>query len=137
MAEAAPVLRVSREYTDIIAPEMLEMADELREDFYDRSITDEERAAYGEQVIELSSRIEDKTEEKKAMSKMLGDEIKAAGKERRDVLATLKRKVVSQPDTIRVFKDFDNLRIHEYNSKGERTLTRRMRPEERQTQITE
>jgi hypothetical protein len=36
------------------------------------------------------------------------------------------------PDTISVFFDRDNLKVHEYNSKGERTLVRKMKPEEAQ-----
>jgi len=132
---AEPALRVSREYGDTIDVNLLEMADESRPGTYQRPITEEERGSFGEQVIKLSSTIEDKTEEKKAITQKYSAEIKASKVELRGVLKTLKQGTITEDTNIAVFYDWDNLMVNAYNHLGERQERRRMTPQERQMQI--
>lgn len=135
MSEPAHKLKVSREYGETMPIESLGMADAVRTDTYDRAITEEERASYGEKVVELSMEVDNKEDEKKATVKMFSDDIKAAKTERKDVLKIMKKGTIETADKIHTFYDFETAKVHEYNSIGERVAVRRMKPEERQLNI--
>lgn len=135
MGDTARSLKVSREYGETMPVDSLHLADAIRSDTYERTITEEERASYGEKVIELSMEVDNKEDEKKATVKMFSDDIKAAKEQRKEVLKTLKKGTVETADKIHTFYDFDNAKVHEYNSNGERVIVRRMKPEERQLNL--
>lgn len=135
MAEAVKSLSVSREYKDTIDIALLGSSDDMRMDTYDRKITEEERIAFGESVIKLSSHIEDVTEEKKAQTKMYNEDIKDATTERREILKKLKRGKTEQADKLYTFYEDENATAHVYNSIGERVMVRRMNSEERERQM--
>lgn len=135
MAEPATSLRVSREYGETMPMEMLAGADSIRTDTYFRKISDDERVAYGEEVVSLSATVEDKQEEKKQTVKMFQEDIKHATTKRREILKIMKSGEVEVLGGVHTFYDFDNLKVHEYNERGERIATRRMRPDERQLQL--
>lgn len=128
---------MSREYGETMPVEELESADSVRTDTYQRPITEEERASYNELIVELSMKVDDKEEEKKATVKMFSEEIKDLKARRKDSIKTVKAGTIETVDTLRTFYDFDAAKVHEYNSKGERVLVRRMKPEERQMHIKE
>ena len=110
------------------------MADDIKHDTYERDITDEERVAYGESVIQLSGKIEDSQEEKKAQTKMFNEDIKLNTVERREILKKLRRGKTEQADKIHVFYDDASAMAYSYNSLGERVGARRMNAEERERQ---
>lgn len=120
-----------REYGETMDMDMLHMADETRTDVYDRTITDDERASYGEEVAQLTNRILDDQDEKKATTKMFNDQIKANEGRRKEVARILKRGTVMTDTTVSTFFDRQTMKVHEYNALGERILSRKMRPEER------
>ena len=124
-------MQVVREYGDTMDIDTLHMADETRHDTYDRQITEDERVSFGEEVVQLSNKILDDQDEKKAQAKMLGDQIKANEARRKDVARILKRGTVTTDTKVSTFFDRATLKVHEYNSLGERILTRKMRPDER------
>lgn len=128
-------MRVSRQYEETMDRDMLTMADNTRLDTYDRVITEDERIAYGEEVITISQKVEKDKDEKKEMAKMLGDQIKDGEDRRRDILKMLAKGAVPTDTTIYTFMDPENYRVHEYNSLGERIITRKMKASERQLTI--
>lgn len=131
MGETAKELSVVREFGDTMDLDTLHMADETRTDVYDRTITDDERASYGEEVAQLTNRILDDQDEKKATTKMFNDQIKANEGRRKEVARILKRGTVLTDTTVSTFFDRQTMKVHEYNALGERILSRKMRPEER------
>ena len=130
-------MRVSREYGETMDLDQLAMADQTRQDHYERDITEQERSSFGEEVVALTLESEDKADEKKAYVKMLGDEIKLANARRRDVVKMLKRGQVTTATEVSTFFDHETLKVHEYNSIGERISIRTMKPAERQTFLRE
>jgi hypothetical protein len=132
MAEAAQTLRVSRTYSETIDVELLELADDIRHDTYMRDITEDERVSYNESILSLSEQIYRKEDEKKAMMKMLADELKALKASHKAAVKISFSGQIEEADKIATFLDHDTRTAHEYNSKGERITKRRLRPEERQ-----
>lgn len=128
-------LMVSREYGDTMDPDMLHLANGTRDDSYYRPITEDERNASNEDVVSMSHEIESLEDSKKETMKQFTDQIKEIKGERKERLRRLKEGTVEEFDTIHVFMDHDNAKVHEYNSKGERILVRTMKPAERQTRI--
>lgn len=131
MADAAERLSVVREYGETIDVDMLNLADETRIDVYDRTITDDERASYGEEVGSLTNKILDTQEEKKAQTKMYNDQIKADETRRKEVARILRRGTVTTDTKVSTFFDRTKMKVYEYNSLGERIMSRNMKPEER------
>lgn len=123
------------EYGDKMDLDRLVLATSTRTDTYRRPISEAERASYAQEVTDLSIEIEDKEAEKKETMKMYSDGIKDAKERRRTAITTLKSGVVEVADTIYTHIDAETMRVHEYNSAGERILTRRMKPSETQTTI--
>lgn len=127
-----PQLRVSREYGDTMPVEQLAVSDETRQSTYTRQITEDERNSFNQEIVDLSVEESALIVEKKATMKHLNGEIKLKREFINTNLDRVRTGQMEVPDTISVFFDRDNLKVHEYNSKGERTLVRKMKPEEAQ-----
>lgn len=115
--------------------DQLVLAPSQRTDTYRREITEEERNSYNQEIADLSVLIDDKEDEKKATVKMLGDEIKMSKASRKVAITAVKSGGIEVVDSIFSFADYKENKVHEYNSKGERILTRHMKPNERQTPV--
>jgi len=135
MSEPVINMIASRKYGEKMEPEMLKLANDTRLDTYDRKITQDERAAYGESVIADSTKIEDLKDEKKETMKMYSSDIKSLTSTLKDTLKTLKKGSVETSDTLHIFFDHEEMKVNEYNSLGERTTVRRMNPQERQLRM--
>lgn len=133
MAEPASNLRVSREYGDTIDVEMLQVANEIKMERYYRPVTEDERVALGEQLINLSTKLEDVEEEKKATTKMFNDQIKEIKASKKAALTPLRSGQMEEADAISYFMDPETHSVHGYNPKGKRVIVRRMTPEERKS----
>lgn len=133
-------MRVQREtpalvFEDHMPMDQLILAPSQRTDTYTRPITEEERNSLNQEIADLTIRIDDKEDEKRAQVKLYNDELKADKERRKDASKSIRTGVTQVVDTIYAYPDFGNNKIHEYNSKGERILTRRMKPSEAQTSI--
>ena len=126
--EDAPVV-----FGETMPLDQLVLAPSQRTDTYRREITEEERNSYNQEIADLSVLIDDKEDEKKATVKMLGDEIKMSKASRKVAITAVKSGGIEVVDSIFSFADYKENKVHEYNSKGERILTRRMKPNERPT----
>ena len=131
MADAAERLSVVREYGETIDVDMLNLADETRLDVYDRTINEEERASYGEEIGSLTNKILDTQEEKKEQVKSYNESIKLNEARRKEVAHILRRGTVPTDTKVSTFYDRQRMEVHEYNGLGERILTRKMKPAER------
>lgn len=140
MENGNAAMRVQQEDTPVVFGEtmsldQLVLAPSQRTDTYRREITEEERNSYNQEIADLSVLIDDKEDEKKATVKMLGDEIKMSKASRKVAITAVKSGGIEVVDSIFSFADYKENKVHEYNSKGERILTRRMKPNERQTPV--
>lgn len=128
-------LRVAREYGDTIPVELLGSADATRIDSYYRPITEDERACHNQDIADLTVKITDVEEEKKASNKSFAEDIKAKKAARSVSVKVVKSGQVEVVDTIHTYMDYDRLMVYEYNTQGHITGSRRMTPKERQMKI--
>lgn len=111
------------------------LAPSTRTDIYFRPITDDERNSFNQEITDTTIRISDKEAEKRKTAKMFRAELKAMREGRAEAIKAIKSGQTEVLDTIHAFPDYENNTVHEYNSRGERILSRRMKPSERQTSI--
>lgn len=133
-------MRVQREtpalvFEDRMPMDQLILAPSQRVDKYTRPITEEERNSFNQEIADLTIRIDDKEDEKRAQTKMYNDDLKADKESRKAASKSIRTGMMEVADTIYSFPDFAENKVHEYNSMGERILTRRMKPNERQITI--
>lgn len=128
-------MRVSRTYGDTMPVSELALADFSETKKVSRTITEDERAALSSSVTELSIQEEDTKDAKKASTAAYNATLKSIALEKKGLLRSLRTGRRDIEAAVACFKDFDNLKIHEYDEEGNRTLTRRMTAEEAQLEI--
>lgn len=128
-------MKVTREYGDTIATELLSTADITGVETYTREITQEERATLSSGVTETSIREEDITEEKKAQAAMYNAQLKEVRLEKKRLLRALRTGRTEVAETVHTYLDHDSAKVHKYDERGRLILSRRMTPSEAQLEI--
>lgn len=120
-------LAVSREYGETMPVELLVHATTTRKDKYTRKINDEERAYMNEEITRLTLSIDDTEDEKKEVTAGFNARLKEEKAIRKDMSKKVRTGMIEVDDDIHVFECYETMRVHEYNSQGERTATKRMK----------
>jgi hypothetical protein len=133
-------MRVQREkptmeFGEYMPLDQLVLANTTRQDKYPRPITEDERNSFNQEIADGTIALDEKEEAKKEAAAMFRDEIKEIKLGRKVAIDAVRTGQITVNDTMHTFYDYEAGKVHEYNSQGQRILSRRIKPNELQTEI--
>lgn len=111
-------------------------AEKVVEDFsFTKTLSPEEMDEYRERFAETCIELTEAEESLKVYSDLRKAEMKPVKELIRDLQKAIKNRAIEVEETAYLFPDYDSGVMNYYNSDGELLMSRRLRPEERQTNI--